>query len=88
MRILRESRTFLSIGKILNTNVEATKRQLQQQTFKKFNYLKCQPQPVKDKMPGRTVANFKKFYANVVKGNANISDPIIHHLRKPNKTNI
>ena len=88
MRILRESRTFLSIGNILNTNVEATKRQLQQQTFKMFNYLKRQPQPIKDKMPGRTVANFKKFYANVVKGNANISDRRIHHLRKPDKTNI
>ena len=48
---------------MLKTNVEATKRQLQQRKSKKLNYLKHKPQPIKEQTPAITQANFKKFYA-------------------------
>ena len=41
---------FLNIGKIWKTNVEATKSELQQRKFKKFNYLKYKPKPTRDQM--------------------------------------
>ena len=72
----------------MTTNVEATKRQLQQRKFKKFNYLKYKTQPIKEQTPAITQANFKKSYANPVKGNTNIIDPEVQHLRKTSKTNI
>ena len=43
LRILIDNQEFLNIDKILKTNVEATKRQLEQWKFKKFNYLKYKP---------------------------------------------
>ena len=48
LRNLRENQEFLNIDKILKTNVEATKYQLQQRKFKNFNYLECKPQSIKD----------------------------------------
>ena len=88
LRNLTENQEFLNIDKVLKTNVEATKRQLQQRKFKKFNNLKHKPQPVKEQTPAITQANFKKFYANAVKGGTNIIDPKVQHLRKTSKTNI
>ena len=44
----------------MKTNVEATKRQLQQRKFKKFNNLKYKPQPIKEQTPTITQAKFKK----------------------------
>ena len=52
---------------MLKTNVEATKRQLQQRKSKKLNYLKHKPQPIKEQTPAITQANFKKCYANAIK---------------------
>ena len=69
-------------------NIEATKRQLQKQKFRKFNYLKYKCQPIKEQTPAITQANFKKSYANAVKGNTNIIVPKVQHLRKTGKTNI
>ena len=40
---LTENQEFLNIDKILKTNEKATKRQLQHWKFKKFNYLKLNP---------------------------------------------
>ena len=65
---------------MLKTNVEATKRQLQQRKSKKLNYLKHKPQPIKEQTSAITQANFKKCYANAIKGNTNITDPKIQHL--------
>ena len=65
---------------MLKTNVEATKRQLQQRKSKKLNYLKHKPQPIKEQTPAITQTNFKKCYANAIKGNTNIIDPKIQHL--------
>ena len=39
-------------------------------------------------MPTITETNFKKCYANAVKGSTNIIDAKVQHLRKTNKTNI
>ena len=72
----------------MKTSVEATKRQLQQRKFKKFNYLKYKLEPIKDQIPAMTQANFRTSYANAIKGNTNINNPKIHHLRRPSKTNI
>ena len=72
----------------MKTNVEATKHQLQQRNFKKFNNLKHKAQPMKEKTLAITQANFKKSYANAVKGGTNIIDPKVQHLRKTSKTNI
>ena len=60
LKILTENRIILNIDKILDINVEATKRQLQQQEFKKFSYLKYKLQPIKDEMLVTTIANIKK----------------------------
>ena len=68
-------------------NVEATKRQLQQRKFKKFNLLKYKPQPIKEQTSAITQTNFKKYYANAVKGNINIINPKVQHLRKTSKRN-
>ena len=40
LRNLTENQEFLSIDKVLKTNVEATKRQLQQRKLKRFSNLK------------------------------------------------
>ena len=40
LRNLTENQEFLSIDKVLKTNVEATKRQLQQWKLKRFSNLK------------------------------------------------
>ena len=88
MRNLTENQEFLNIDKELKTNVEATKRQLQQQKLKKFKNLKSKPQPIKEQTPAITQANFKKCYANAVKTDTNIIDPKVQHLRKTRKTNI
>ena len=88
LRNLTENQEFLNIEKILKTYIEATKRQLQQRKFKKFNYLKYKPQPIKEQTPEITQANIKKSYANAVKGNINIIDPKVQHLRKKKQTNI
>ena len=69
----------------MKTNVEATKRQLQQRKFKKFNNLKYKPQPIKEQTPAITQANFKKSYANAVKRGTNNIDPKVQHLRKTSK---
>ena len=42
-RNLTENQELLKIDKILKINVEATKRQLQQRKFKKFNHLNTNP---------------------------------------------
>ena len=47
LKNITESQEFLNIDKILKTNAAATKRQLPQQKFKKFNYLKYKLQPIK-----------------------------------------
>ena len=39
-------------------------------------------------MPATTQANVKKSYTNAVKGNTNIINPKVDHLRKPSKTNV
>ena len=88
LRNLTENQVFLNIDKILKTNAEANKRQLQQQKFKTFIYLKYKPQPIKKQTPVITRANLKKSYANAVKGNTNIIDPKVQHLRKTSKANI
>ena len=72
----------------MKTNVEATKRQLQQRKFKKFINLKYKPQLIKEKTPAITQANFKKSNANAVKGGTNMIDPEAQHLRKTSNTNI
>ena len=74
-RNVTENQEFLNIDKVLKTNIEATKRQLQQRKFKKFNNLKYKPQLIKEQTPVITQANFKKSYENVVKGCTNILDP-------------
>ena len=89
---LTENHEFLSIHKILKTNIEANKRQLQQRKFKKLNYLKYKPQPMKDQISATTQANFQKSYENAVKETTNINNPKIHHLKilhktKPSETN-
>ena len=53
-------------------NVEATKRQLQQRKFKKFNLLKYKPQPIKEQTSAITQTNFKKYYANAVKATTSL----------------
>ena len=77
LRNLTENQEFLSIDKVLKTNVEATKRQLQQQKLKRFSNLKYKPQPIKKQTPAITQANFKKSYANAVKEGTNNIDPKI-----------
>ena len=72
----------------MKTNVEATKRQLQQRKLKKLNNLKYKPQPIKEQTLAITEANLKKSYANTVKGDTNIIDPKVQHLRKSSKRNI
>ena len=64
----------------------ATKRQLQQQKFKEFIYIKYNPQPIDEQTPAIIQANFEKSYANVDKGNTNIIDPKVQHLRNTSKT--
>ena len=88
LRNLTENQEFLNIDKVLKTNVEATKRQLQQRKFKKLNNLKYKPQPIKEQTPVITQANFKKSYTNAVKGGTNNIDPKIQNLRKTSKRNI
>ena len=88
VRNLTENQEFLNIDKILKTNIEVTKRQLQQRKFKKFNYLKYKPQPIQEQTMAITQANFNKSYANAVKGNTNIINSKVQHLRKTSKTNI
>ena len=88
MGILTKNQEFLNIDKVLKTNVEATKRQLQQRKFKKLNNLKYKPQPIKEQTPVITQANFKKSYTNAVKGGTNNIDPKVQNLRKTSKTNI
>ena len=83
--ILTKNQEFLNIDKVLKTNVEATKRQLQQRKFKKFNNLKYKPQPIKEQTPAINQANSKKSYTNAVKGGTN---NIVQHLRKTSKKNI
>ena len=62
-----ENQEFLIYNfKILKTNVEATKRQLEQWKLKKFNYLKYKPQPIKEQTTAITQANFKKTYVNEI----------------------
>ena len=39
-------------------------------------------------MPAITQANFKKSYANCIKGSTNIIDTKVLHLRKTSKTSI
>ena len=85
---LTENQDFLNIDEILKTNVESTKSQLQQRKFKKSNYLKYKPQPIKEQTPAITQANFKKSHANAVKQNTNIIDPKVQHLRKTSIRNI
>ena len=85
---LTENQEFLNIDKVLKTNVEATKRQLEQRKLRRFNNLKYKAQPMKEQIPAVTQANFKKSYANAVKGGTNIIDPKVQHLRKTSKTNI
>ena len=87
-RNLTENQEFLNIDKVLKTNIEATKRQPQQRKFKKFNNLKYKSQPIEEQTPVITQVNFKKSYANAVKGGTNIINPKVQHLRKTNKTNI
>ena len=82
---LTEKNEFLNIDKILKTNVDVTKRQLQQRKFKKFNYLKYKTQPIKEETPAVTQANFKKSYANAAKWNTNIINAKVQHLRKQAK---
>ena len=77
MRNVTENQEFLNIEKVLKTNVEATKRQLQP--------IK---EPIKEQTPAITQAKFTKSYAIVVKGGTNIIDPKVQHLRKTSKTNI
>ena len=86
LRDLTVNQEFLNIGKILKTNIGATKLQLQQLKFKEFNYLKYKPQPIIEQTPTITYAKFKKPYANAVKGNTKITDPKVQHLRKTSKT--
>ena len=45
LRNSTEKQEFVNIDKILKTDVEATKHQLQQGRFKKFNYLKYKENP-------------------------------------------
>ena len=77
LRNLTENQEFLSIDKVLKTNVEASKRQLQQRKLKRFSNLKYKPQPIKKQTPAITQANFKKSYANAVKEGTNNIDPKI-----------
>ena len=78
------NRKLLKIDKILKTNEEATKHQLQQQKFKRFNYL-----PKKYQKLATIQANFKKSYANaIINPNEHYWSQKVHHLRKQNKTTI
>ena len=88
LRNLPKNQKFLNIDKVLKINLEATQRQLQQRKFRKFNYLKYKPQPIKERTSAITQANFKKSYANAVTENTNIIDPKVQHLRKTKKANI
>ena len=72
----------------MKTNVEATKRQLKQRKLKKLKHLKHKPQPITEQTPLITQENVKKSYTNAVKGESNIIDPKVQHLRKTSKTNI
>ena len=87
-RNVTENQEFLNIDKVLKTNIEATKRQLQQRKFKKFNNLKYESQPIEEQTPAITQTDFKKSYANAVKGGTNIIDLKVQHLRKTSKTKI
>ena len=87
-RNVTENQEFLNIDKVLKTNIEATKRQLQQRKFKKFNNLKYESQPTEEQTPAITQTDFKKSYANAVKGGTNIIDLKVQHLRKTSKTKI
>ena len=51
LRNLTENQEFLNIDKVLKTNAEATKRQLQHRKFKKFDNLKYKLQPIKEQTP-------------------------------------
>ena len=88
LRNLTENQEFLNIDKVLKTNAEATKRQLQHRKFKKFDNLKYKLQPIKEQTPVIIWANFKKSYANAVKGGTNNIDRKVQHSRKTSKTNI
>ena len=44
------------------------------------NYLNYKLQPIKEQTPVITQANFKKPYANAVKGKTDIIDPKVQHL--------
>ena len=87
LRNLTGNQEFLNIEKILKTNVEATKCQMHQWKFKKFNYRKYKPQPIKEQTPAITQANSKKSYANDIKENTDIIDRKTQHLRKNSKIN-
>ena len=86
LRNVTGNQEFLNIDKVLKTNVEATKRQLQQRKFKKFNDLKYKPQPIKEQTPAITQANFKISYANAVRRGTNNINPKPQHLRKTSRT--
>ena len=88
MRNLAENQEFLNIDKVLKTIVEATKHQLQQLKLKKFNNINYKAQPIKEQMLAIIQANFKKSYADAIKGGTSIIDPEVQHLRKTSKTNI
>ena len=75
MRNLAENQEFLNIDKVLKTNVEATKHQLQNPKFKKFNNINYEAEPIKEQMLAITQVNFKKSYADTIKGGNNIFDP-------------
>ena len=55
LRNVTGNQEFETLTKILKTNVEATKRQLQQS-----NHLKYKPQPIKEQAPATTQADLKK----------------------------
>ena len=88
--ILRNLMKFLNIDRILKTNLDATKYQLQQRKFKNINYLKYKPQQIKEQMLAIPHTNFKKSYVNAVTININIVDPKTWktNKRKTSKTNI
>ena len=88
MRNLAENQEFLNIDKVLKTIVEATKHQLQQLKLKKFNNINYKAQTIKEQMLAIIQANFKKSYADAIKGGTSIIDPEVQHLRKTSKTNI
>ena len=63
-------------------------KQMQKLPNVSCNYLNYKLQPIKEQTPVITQANFKKPYANAVKGKTDIIDPKVQHLWKTSKTNI